>query len=167
MKNFYDIEAEKPDNICKKYILNVKPYREMDGDFFKVCRGIFILKDSKAIHLYIYLCSCYNKKTEKVFPSYDTISKATGLKRNTISDKLKLLKKLKLIKIMKRKNGTNYNNCYTINYIQDITIKNRIDDNLEVYEHLDLDDESILEDINIDKNLEGSLYDSKDEDSAS
>lgn len=145
----YGLKAEKAEEIKKKYKIQVAPYRELDSNFFKVCRGIFILKDSKAIHLYLYLCSCYNRKTEKVFPSYDAIQRSTGLNRNTISSKLKLLQKLKLIKIYKSKAMTGFNNYYTINYIVDIIEKNKINDNLEVEEFLDLEIDIELENVYI------------------
>lgn len=131
-------EAEKFETIKKKYKIVVEPYKEMDNNFFKVCKGIFILKDSKAIHLYLYLCNCYNYKTEKVFPSYENISKSTGLNRNTISSKLKLLEELKLIKISKRKAGTHFNNTYSINYISEVIEKNTVNEQLEVEEKLDI-----------------------------
>lgn len=145
------MKAEKFEDIKKKYKLIVTPYRDLNSNFFKVCRGVFILKDSKAIHLYLYLCNCYNRKTEKVFPSYEGIMKSTGLNRNTIADKLKLLQELKLIKIQKRKTGTHFNNEYQINYISEIIQKEKINEKLEVEEVLDIENnfENTIREVNI------------------
>ena len=151
MSDKYNIKAEKPDDIRKKYVLKIEPYRDLNKDFFKVCRGIFILKDSKAIHLYLYLCSCYNHKEGKCFPSYETIQKSTGLDRNTISKKLQILKKLNLIQIQKRKTGTNWNNIYVINYIYEIIERVIINDKVDTEQKLDLDgDIKTIEDVDIE-----------------
>ncbi|CCL51331.1 TPA: helix-turn-helix domain-containing protein [Clostridioides difficile] len=148
----YNLKAVKFEELTKKYKLEVAPYREMDSNFFLVCRGIFVLKDSKAMHLYLYLCNCYNRATEKVFPSYDTIQRATGLNRNTVSNKLKILQKLKLIKINKRKVGTGFNNYYLINYIKSVIEKSKINENLEIEEIIDMD--NCLADLKLDTSIQ-------------
>ena len=151
MSDKYNIKAEKPEDIKKNYILKIQPFRDLNKDFFKVCRGIFILKDSKAIHLYLYLCSCYNHKEGKCFPSYETIQKATGIDRHTVSKKLQILKKLNLIQIQKRKTGTNWNNIYIINYINEIVEKVIVNDKVDTEQKLDLDsDINSIEDIDIE-----------------
>ncbi|HBF3887659.1 TPA: hypothetical protein KOD45_000875 [Clostridioides difficile] len=85
---------------------------------------IFILKDSKAIHIYSFLCYEYDFYLEKAEVSYDEISRNTGITRNVIANKLKLLQSLNLIEVKKNKYGANY---YEINYIKEISIYNKFE----------------------------------------
>ncbi|VIF90042.1 Uncharacterised protein [Clostridioides difficile] len=105
-----------------KYNYEVRPYSEMNNNYFFINKMIFILKDSKAVHIYSFLCSEYDFYLEKAEVSYDKISRSTGITRNVISNKLKLLQSLNLIEIKKNKYGANY---YEINYIKDISIYNK------------------------------------------
>ncbi len=104
-----------------KYDYEVRPYSEMNNNYFFISKNIFILKDSKAIHIYSFLCNKYDFYLEKAEVSYDEISRDTGITRNIISNKLKLLQSLNLIEIKKNKYGANY---YEINYIKDISVYN-------------------------------------------
>lgn len=99
----------------------------MDNNYFFINKMIFILKDSKAVHIYSFLCSEYDFYLEKTEVSYDEISRSTGITRNVIANKLKLLQSLNLIEIKKNKYGANY---YEINYIKDISIYNKCEKSL-------------------------------------
>ncbi len=65
-----------------------------------------------AITLFVYLRSCANKDTGDAFPSYDTITKDTGLARATISESVKGLVERGWLKQKRRfSNSTIYELC--------------------------------------------------------
>lgn len=86
---------EKPDE--KNSIRNLT-----GGDWYWISRA-FLLSygrtiKSSGIAVYNVLASFANSKTQSCFPTHRTIAKIAGTSKRTVSEKIRLLEKLKLIR---------------------------------------------------------------------
>lgn len=87
------------------------------GTFILVPNKPGLLKvDAVAQSVYMWLCDHSNKVNWTCFPGIRTLMKECHASRNTIRDRILILKKEKLITVQKRKrkNGTNRSNLYKI-----------------------------------------------------
>ena len=77
------------------------------GDWYWISRAVLLshgraLKPS-GIAVYNVLASFANSKTQSCFPTHRTIAKIAGTSKRTVSEKIRLLEKLKLIRRERQK----------------------------------------------------------------
>lgn len=105
--------SKKREELLKKKKITVVPAKDIKDKFTIVSNASITLLDSKSFHIYCYLLSCCDENSY-CYPSYDDIQEKLGVTRHTVAKCIKFLSKFNLIEIHKRKNGTYYNNSYTI-----------------------------------------------------
>lgn len=91
--NFYLMDKADEKNVTRS--LN-------GGDWYWISRAVLLsygraLKPS-GIAVYNVLASFANSKTQSCFPTHKTIAKIAGTSKRTVSEKIQLLEKLKLIR---------------------------------------------------------------------
>ncbi|HYE12187.1 MAG TPA: helix-turn-helix domain-containing protein, partial [Patescibacteria group bacterium] len=84
--------------------------------YFQAPNSIFDINlNSFEITIYLYLCRCSNN-AESAFPSYNTISKKSGICKRKVIDTIKSLESKQLIRkiVRKKSNCDNESNVYEI-----------------------------------------------------
>lgn len=111
-------EKREKNKLTKK--IRVCSIRDVKKDFTIFHNATVTLLDSEALHIYLYLLSkCMNK--EFCYPSREQIIKDTGINKNKLTSIFKYLQDFGLLRIEKRKNGTNFNNVYHMYAIKEVT----------------------------------------------
>jgi DNA-binding transcriptional ArsR family regulator len=82
------------------------------GDWFWISRACLLshgraLKPS-GIAVYNVLASFANSKTQSCFPTHKTIAKIAGTSKRTVSEKIRLLEKLRLIRLDRQEGQSIY-----------------------------------------------------------